>query len=1120
VASFAAGDAHSVFVSNHGDVYTVGRGLEGQLGRPGDARSVGRVSGPLEGERIKSVAAGAGFTLAVTEDGRLFEWGMVFQDGNAGATPGSAAPERGTEAFARWRASGGRSDALTAEERAGLPAHADLEDPALPGQGSTAAKIAAARETMDPLAIARAAGIDEARAWEIAGTVLPGMAEDLERMTPRKRRIVIRSALRFLASSRSEDSSGAAGVAADEGHARARAFDADVLSSGILQMKLERVAVPAPRPVPLLAGMGLRVARVAAGHGHVVIVAETGEALSAGFNDRGQLGLGHRISVPTFQPLCRALAAPEDRRVAAARARAAASRGELPDCGPETAFAGAVAERAVRVHAMTACAVPRFRDVACGQAHTLLLDAEGRVWATGSGGLGQLGNGSGGDRVVPSLVPCVPATHPDHADAAAEATEDAAAAAAAAGMAGHRSAVIAGAEERARVAAAGRRTARVVGVSCGDNHSLLLTDDSCLWGMGHAEYGQMTLEGRSGATRGDLAMPPRYFYTPRLIGASVEDPLRTPLHAKRVVSASAGSQFSAARTSDGGVVVFGWGSYGVLGDGSRADGAGGASALPPAVEAVTRRSQATRSSALHAGSGGVGAFGPERPALGVVCGRDHVMVTCVPDGDPAAQAWGPMLGGHSCARAPAPAAAGGGAGLDGSDSSEDEGAAPASWSRKGDVARAAARLADTLVVPIARQRLAAPARAADAAGSTPAMAPGAAAESAAPSAPSADRRAVVAKLEALLGGLRHKAASDRGIEAPRENDTAAATAADVVSLPCGHRGTAWRAAFLAHWPLLAARWPALRAAGDGVSSFGSGAAAVTVAPATSELGRDLLRAAGSDGAGIRWVVAVSGVHPLSAADAVAYAYQDVFGTPQHRARQVGQLAAVLGAEAMRARALMRELGRSSAADVTTGAARASASGPSGVDAAGSADGGSDSEHMSTSSWGEDMSWLLAHGREHGDVRLDVSEDDGDELAGAATRAHALSLIRSDFFRVALEAGLRREGAAGRSVALPGVGAGTVGKVLDWLHRGRPDVIDGESVLPLLAASRRLCVDELLREVQAALEEVVDATSAATVLEAAEALDLPRLAAAARKHMHAASASASSAVLVDGAKESA
>jgi len=82
VVAVAAGAVHSACVTEDGAVYTWGRGAEGQLGvlaaggePPRRAREAVHVSA-LAGERVVAVACGQRSTMALTDDGRVFAWGV------------------------------------------------------------------------------------------------------------------------------------------------------------------------------------------------------------------------------------------------------------------------------------------------------------------------------------------------------------------------------------------------------------------------------------------------------------------------------------------------------------------------------------------------------------------------------------------------------------------------------------------------------------------------------------------------------------------------------------------------------------------------------------------------------------------------------------------------------------------------------------------------------------------------------------------------------------------------------------------------------------------------------------------------------------------------------------
>jgi alpha-tubulin suppressor-like RCC1 family protein len=75
VKDIAAGGEHALAVDEHGQVYSWGDNAYGQLGnnRTGDSRSVpARVQGM---PKVKQIAAGCDFSLALLENGKVYAWG-------------------------------------------------------------------------------------------------------------------------------------------------------------------------------------------------------------------------------------------------------------------------------------------------------------------------------------------------------------------------------------------------------------------------------------------------------------------------------------------------------------------------------------------------------------------------------------------------------------------------------------------------------------------------------------------------------------------------------------------------------------------------------------------------------------------------------------------------------------------------------------------------------------------------------------------------------------------------------------------------------------------------------------------------------------------------------------
>lgn len=75
----SAGELHSTVVTADGDVYTWGDGFCGQLGHGNKTPQPAPVQvtqGGLDDEVVTHISAGARHTIAVTEDGEVFSWGL------------------------------------------------------------------------------------------------------------------------------------------------------------------------------------------------------------------------------------------------------------------------------------------------------------------------------------------------------------------------------------------------------------------------------------------------------------------------------------------------------------------------------------------------------------------------------------------------------------------------------------------------------------------------------------------------------------------------------------------------------------------------------------------------------------------------------------------------------------------------------------------------------------------------------------------------------------------------------------------------------------------------------------------------------------------------------------
>lgn len=108
---------------------------------------------------------------------------------------------------------------------------------------------------------------------------------------------------------------------------------------GVLAVKTTRMNIPSPRKA--LLPKGCKVYKISLGYAHAVIITNYG-LFSSGYNDRGQLGHGHRINSAEFKPVL----------------------GEL-NC----------------------------IDISCGNSHNLAIDENNNLYTWGSNSLGQLGLG-------------------------------------------------------------------------------------------------------------------------------------------------------------------------------------------------------------------------------------------------------------------------------------------------------------------------------------------------------------------------------------------------------------------------------------------------------------------------------------------------------------------------------------------------------------------------------------------------------------------------------------------------------------------------------------------------------------------------------------------------------
>eukprot|EP01132_Coremiostelium_polycephalum_P007415 gene7415-9116_t len=80
ITQVSCGESHSLAITHFGDIYSWGRGKEGQLGNgEKPLKSGAQLIKSLAHERVTKVACGNFHSLAVTNDGKVYEWGQLHE---------------------------------------------------------------------------------------------------------------------------------------------------------------------------------------------------------------------------------------------------------------------------------------------------------------------------------------------------------------------------------------------------------------------------------------------------------------------------------------------------------------------------------------------------------------------------------------------------------------------------------------------------------------------------------------------------------------------------------------------------------------------------------------------------------------------------------------------------------------------------------------------------------------------------------------------------------------------------------------------------------------------------------------------------------------------------------
>jgi len=463
IVSVAAGDGHTLVATTDGDVLSFGRGREGQLGLgaigPSADRSEPQLIHALGADHVVEVACGALHSLCRTEAGRVYLWGLIHADDEE---PKAAAADAGAAAAEEEGDKENEGEDDDESKVAGVEGS--------PAQAAEAAPSASTHEARSNGT--RIGGASDRAAAEAASgdaRAMLGLGDANETL----RRIVKSSTERWLTAEEEDlddeghddggsgggvtDGSGGGGGGGGEGRAKDEQHAAaDV---GITSFNLDARRRPVPEPKLCASLFGLKIVALSAGYGHNLALSADGRVFSCGYNDRGQLGLGHRINCTEFQYVS-ALEGVFVCQIACGQAHnLARTTGTRPSHPFEAAAARDKTEAAGSLAGATKSAGASFGGGGGG-------GGGGGVYVWGNGSLGQLGLGRRvTGRRVPVLLPSL--------------SHD--------GL-------------------------RIIDIAAGNNHSVAVSDQGEVWTWGHGEYGQHG--GQTSVSTSDL-VDAFHYYQPR-----------------------------------------------------------------------------------------------------------------------------------------------------------------------------------------------------------------------------------------------------------------------------------------------------------------------------------------------------------------------------------------------------------------------------------------------------------------------------------------------------------------------------------------------------------------------------------------------------------------------------
>ena len=201
-------------------------------------------------------------------------------------------------------------------------------------------------------------------------------------------------------------------------------------------------------PTPVTVSSGLKVKAVSCGSDHTVIITEDGNLYSFGYNLVGQLGLGGESN----RVVATVVSVPDDLKVKAVSCGAdhtaiITEDGNLHSFGINDFGQLGLGDEDVR-DIPTLVTIPgdlKVKAVSCGGVHTVIITEDGNLYSFGFNYFGQLGLGDTTERNVPMLVN-VP------------------------------------------------NGSKVKVVGCGDDHTIIITENGALYSFGRNESGQLGLD--------------------------------------------------------------------------------------------------------------------------------------------------------------------------------------------------------------------------------------------------------------------------------------------------------------------------------------------------------------------------------------------------------------------------------------------------------------------------------------------------------------------------------------------------------------------------------------------------------------------------------------------------